>query len=128
MNTEAEPMDSRGGGAERPPSLLRVHVDAWVVAAAVVISFAGGFVFGGLGEKESTSDPGIEQVPSSFATFAPPLDESQLQGELPSGHPVIVDPNVTTTGAPTASTPTTSAPSSATTTAVPAPPTSTAGG
>lgn len=129
MNVESESTKSSSGRAERPQSLLRVRVEAWILGVAVIVAFAGGFIFGGLGDKGSGSDPGIEQVPSDFGTVAPPLDDSQLSGTLPPGHVPVVDPSVTTTVAPGDGVPTTIPGAEPTaTTVAQTPTTSTAGG
>lgn len=129
MNVESESTKSGGGGVERPQSLLRARVEAWILGVAVIVAFAGGFVFGGLGDKGSGSDPGIEQLPSDSGTVAPPLDDSQFSGTLPPGHVPIADPSASTTVAPSDGAPTTTPGADPTaTTAAPTSPTTTAGG
>jgi len=129
MNAETESTKSSGSTGERPRSLLRVQVEAWILGVAVIVAFAGGFVFGGLGDEGTGSDPGIEQVPADLGTVAPPLDESQFSGTLPPGHVPIEDPSAATGGAPGVGAPTTTPGEQvSTTTAAPASPTTTTGG
>jgi len=124
MNAESQPAESGGGGAGHRPSLLRVRVEAWVLGIVAMIAFGGGFVFGGLGDDAPASDPGFEQVPPPVESIAPPLDDSQLRGGLPSGHPAIAEPDAP--GTPTSAVPGDAA--STTSLPDPPPPTTMAGG
>jgi hypothetical protein len=75
------------GSAERG-----VRVGAVVVLLA--LAFAGGFVARG---SAGVTDPSRVDPPNGVDQLAPALDESQLRGGLPSGHPPIGQPGSTTT-------------------------------
>ena len=93
-STSPAPDGPRGAMA-----LWRLRVEAWVMVLAVVVAFLGGFLFAGLDEETSGQE---QQVPTGFSDtpsqnvtpIAPPLDESQLQSDLPEGHPVVGEGDV----------------------------------
>lgn len=69
---------------------LRVKIELWVAVALMALGFFGGVLIGGAGK----SAPRVDQTPSTSEApqgnfVAPPLDENQLTGPLPSGHPTV---------------------------------------
>jgi hypothetical protein len=82
--TSGSGRSTRDGGLG---SVLRVHIELWLVVVFMALAFGAGIVVTALYQQPEQQS--IVGVPTGQVTLAPPLTDSQIQQGLPSGHPDI---------------------------------------
>lgn len=74
------------GPPQGPLSGLRLKVELWVVVILMGVAFTAGVLARGSGSKPATD---LNTTFGQSGVVAPPLDDQQIQGGLPQGHPPI---------------------------------------
>ncbi len=69
--------------------LLRVRIKLWAALVLMLVSFAAGFTIAAVARPAPTPQPIVEQQPAEQFPPAPPLTDEELQGSLPTDHPVV---------------------------------------